>query len=123
MSAQYSFDIDSIIAIKLVKKRLNPYVIYEKSKPITLLFGLLNSGEYTEAGFRDFTPFPGDIISPKKIIDNGFIIENNKVYHKPYAKIQLLSGYTFEKEFQNEVEAEEWINNLKKKTNKNFETI
>jgi len=129
---QEQFDINRIIGVKIVGKREANYRwLPEKQK--TTFFGLIklkswyNAGFYSEGcytvSYGESGEWEADSYTAEELRKKGYIVQEDKVFCKPYVTIYLESDYQTTKNFQNEEEAHLWVDKLKTASGRYFEIV
>jgi len=125
--SEYSFDVDAIVLIKFYKESIVSHYVWTDRKPIKYFFGLINSGKYTTPGFINDCDWSKNIKTREHFIDYGYSVHDRdgvpRVYEKPVVSVMLNSNYSVEQTFETDLEAEQWVNELRNVTNKNFGVV
>lgn len=130
---KYEFDIERVIGLSVVERSKTSYGWLPR-KQKTLLFGLIKLNKYYPEGYYssgcyeqcyESGCYEADSYSADELRKYGYIVNDieKKVYNKPYVKVYLESEYNVTAKFETESEAEQWAQELKLKTGKNFEII
>lgn len=99
---KHIFNAHTLVSVKIEDRREDYryyYVEYKKG-------GFLR--HFIKQGWRHI--FDNDYWTEDDIINEGRIIENNKVYYKPYTLLTFTNGQTYRKEFNTYEEALKWGN-------------
>ncbi len=126
------FDIDRIIKIEIYPARKERHTWLPR-KQKRILFGLIPINSYYREGWYNYGFYQECYESScmdarpstkEELIKYGYIVlDNNEVYRKPYVSVFLESKCHVNKTFETYPEAIRWVNELKEKSKKSFETI
>lgn len=129
MTTREYFDVSRIISIYFRPETTCSNFYWEESKPIKRFFGLIYTGDLTEAGWRDNRDWKDIIYTEDEIRDYGYKVYssderiNERVCHKAYVKVYLTHDNHVEQAFETDAEAEAWIELLKETSGKTFEVV
>ena len=125
-----TFDINEIIGIKLTEESVNVNYEWVDAVPEKrIFFGLIKTQSAAPAGFLDLNSWRGEIYTEKELVDHGYKVYttderiSSRVCRKPHVKVYLSHDLTVEKVFETNSEARTWIDQLKLKSGKTFETV
>ena len=128
---EYHFDVSRIIGIKIIGKRQSHWRWLPRRQK-TWLFGLIKRNKWQEEGFYEHgCYYNGDetgswdasAYTATELRGQGYIVEWDKVYHKPHATVYLEYKREVYSVFDSDVEAQEWAEGLKSKSGKTFDII
>jgi hypothetical protein len=129
MSQEINFNLSAIILIKLYKESVCTHWLWRESKPIKTIFGLIDTGRVTEAGFEDMSSLSTDVYTDEELKEYGYKVYtmservNSRVANKPYVEIILSHKQTVYRKFENDDDAVKYIEHLKAISDIKFETI
>ncbi len=132
-----TFDVNEIIGIKLFEERQRFDFEWVKAEPEKrIFFGLIKIKSAIPAGFIDLGSWEGTIYTPEEMMGFGhnvYIMDERiiskllpqepTVFDKPHVKVYLSHDLTVEKVFETNSEARSWVDQLKLKSGKTFETV
>ena len=123
------FDVSRIVSIELRKESSLENFTWTESEPIKRFFGLIDTGRFTEAGWIDSKDYYPIMYTDDDLRGYGYKVYltserlNERVCDKAYVKVYLTHDNEIVKRFETDSEAEEWIDLLKQKSGKTFETV
>lgn len=122
------FDVDRIVSIFFKPEHTNKSYYWVDSKPIKKLFGLINTGLFSQAGWVDRSDWDNVIYTDDELRKYGYKvystderINDHRVCNKAYVKVYLTHDNTIQQTFESDQKAEEWIELLKSTSGKTFE--
>lgn len=122
MATKHIFDINSIVLIEFFKERITDSYSWSDAKMSKPFFG--KPKKKYDSGFYNYHDYNNhDCFTADDIIKKGYKVIGNDVYAKSYVVIKLKHDHTISTEFESENEAEKWIDDIIKKTDKIFEII
>ena len=110
-------DVNSITKIKFLPLREDVSFYWVESKPITHFWGLYNTGNFTKSGFGNSCSWGNRLSSIEEIksLSSCIVDEQTKiVYSKPYVQIILKHDLSISKIFENDSDAQNWIDHLRR---------
>ena len=132
-----TFDINEIIGIKLTEEsEVGNYEWVDAVPEKRIFFGLIKTQSASPAGFLDLHSWEGGIYTVEELEEYGYKVyimderiiskllpQEPMVFRKPHVKIYLSHELTVEKVFETNREARSWVDQLKLKSGKTFETV
>lgn len=116
------FDLKSILKIDFIEEREDESYIWRDSKEIKLFLGF-GKPKFTKEGFFYVRTFDSYWVSEDIMKSIGLKIIGKKAYKKPYVIVHLSNSISITKNFEDNQEAKLWIEELTKKSGKNFEIL
>lgn len=122
---EVNFDTKEIKTICFYPKNESKRYIYQEYKPKKkIFFNLITIAKEIPEGYKDIYDYPViEIIDEEYLKSQNYTIENKIVFYNPYILINLGDNIEIEKCFTTNENAIEYINHLKKLSNKTFEII
>lgn len=115
MGQEIHFNLNEIVVIKFVKERVATNFVWEDGKPIKKFFGLIDTGRFTESGFKNIYSYYDDICTEEGIKESGYKVYskderlNDRIANYPYVEIHLKGNNSVTKKFKSDAEASEFI--------------
>lgn len=111
------YNLDKLIKVNLLKKRIPYWYKYFPEKKI--FFGLFKQEEgiYSRSYFNNNRFVKDKVFCFINNIPDEYILENNVLWFRPSVTLYFENNYKTTKIFDNDIDAEEFINELKTKYN------
>jgi methionine salvage enolase-phosphatase E1 len=118
----FEFNVDTVVSInKRIPTEVNYYVWSDRKVVIKkYFFGLFKKEHVTEEGWYD-----ADFIGERKrtteyLEKHGYIIIDGKIFNRAYVEISFLNGSSRGYSFPNSIEADSFVDKVKKESNKTY---
>jgi methionine salvage enolase-phosphatase E1 len=120
----FEFNVDTVVSIKKRLPTEVDYYVWSDRKVFVkkYFFGLFKKEHVIEEGWYDISYHP--IGEKKKTTEyferHGYIIIDGKIFNQAYVEISFLNGNTKGYSFPNSVEADSFVDKVKKASNKTY---
>ena len=120
----FEFNVDTVVSIKKrIPTEVDYYVwSYRKVVIKKYFFGLFKKKHFIEEGWYDISYY--HIGEKKKTTEylerRGYIIVDGKIFNQAYVEISFLNGDSKGYSFPNSVEADSFVDKVKKTSNKTY---
>lgn len=123
------FDVDRIVTISLFGEKVDGSYVWCEPRPIKRFFGLIDTGRFKPAGYYYTNSWEDVLYTEEQLRGYGYKVYSrderliDNVVYKPYVKVDLEHDNSLTVRFETDAEMLEWVEMIKVKSGKNFETV